>query len=236
MPVLRPLLFSTLLLTLVPRQVTATTMPPLTLSELHYVADAVIEGTVLSVQPEAIAGREGVQTLVRLRADQVWKGDALEGDLLRVREWGGVLPNQRTDVAAGAVYAPGERVLVFLEADRKEPGGYRTLAMSLGKWTIVRELGSGRDVALKVAIPHGLHWFDENQVRVPVAPTYLDELHAQVEEERRTAYVPPYTVVPGLPAWKDLRYAEDAARFGHPVSELAAERARARVAAEGRGR
>lgn len=220
-------------LVLQPATTQATTMPDLSLSELVYVSEVVVEATVLSVQVERRAGAEGVQSLARLQVDHAWKGDVIEGDVLQVREWGGILGTQRTDVSGGAVYAPGERVLVLLEADRREAGGYRTLGMSMGKWTLVAEPDTGRDIALRVAVPHGLQQFDERAVRLPAFRTYADEIVSQIALEVAEGFVPAYTTVPGLLPARDLHFLEESLRFGHSVDPRIVARVRARAVEAG---
>ncbi len=182
-----------------------TTMYRFSLSELTYVADLIVEAEVEASVPEKAPGEVYIKTVSTLRLTRVVKGELLEGDRILVREWGGRLDGESTHVASAPVYAPGERVLVFLERERLSPM-WRTVGMTQGKITLVEEPDTGRDVTLRLRLPRDLASFDEQQVQLPAVRRYYDDLFGRIRDDLDLGYVPPYQAIPGLPAEKDRRF------------------------------
>lgn len=195
----RILRFLPLLALLLPAPARATTMVHLDFSELAWIADVVAEGTVLYEQAERAPGQEWLRTAVTVRLEHVIKGEAVEGDLLDVVEIGGRLGAEETRVPGAAVFAPGERVLLFLES---RDGEWSCVGMSQGKLTLVAEAGSGRDVLVRVSLPRGLLRFDEAEVALPAVRLYADDLAWRLRREIEQGYVPPWRPIPGLPPGK----------------------------------
>lgn len=189
----------------------ATTMVHLDLSELTWIADLVIEGEVEKGQAERVAGQEYLQTVTRVRASRVHKGDLAVGEAIQVVELGGRLGDEETRVPSGVVFAPGERVLLFLE---RRNGELSCVGMSQGKLTLVIEPDTGRDVLVKVTPPRDEARFDEVLLALPARRLYLDVVEERIRQELDMGFVPTYRRLPGLPAAKDARFRAEAEAAG----------------------
>ncbi len=195
----------------------ATTMHPFSLSELTYVADLVVEAEVEQVEVERQVGAEYLMTVATLRLTRVVKGAAIEGDRVLVREWGGLLNGERTELPSAPVYVQGERVLVFLEQENRPDPLWRTVGLVQGKWTLIDEPGTGRDVALKVANDRATPRFVETDVVLPAVRVYCDDLVSVVAADLSVEHVPAYVRIPGVPEWKDARFKEQAEAAGQTI-------------------
>jgi hypothetical protein len=195
----------------------ATTMHQFSLSELTYVADLVVEAEVEQVATERQEGSAFLMTVATLRLTRVVKGAAIEGDRVLVREWGGLLDGERTELPSAPVYVEGERVLVFLEMENRPDPLWRTVGLVQGKWTLVDEPTTGRDVALKVANDRTQTRFVETEVQLPAARTYCDDLVFSVVADLTVDHVPAYVRIPGVPEWKDARFRAEAEASGQAV-------------------
>ncbi len=195
----------------------ATTMVELSEAELTYVADLIAEAEVETVDAERDDSAIWIRTVTTLRLTHVLKGRAIEGDRVRVRELGGSLRGEDTEVASAPVYTAGERVLVFLEwEERGDDAMMRTLGMSQGKFTLVEEPDTGRDVMLKRA-PRTGERFDEAAVPLPAVRRYADDVEQTIAQAVSEHHVPPYSRIPGLPLWKDQRFYADAKAAGQDI-------------------
>ena len=189
----------------------ATTMETLTFEELTYVADLVVEAVVQSTAVERVEGSEYLRTVTSLRLSHVLKGDAMEGDEIDVLVLGGRLGSEETHLESAPVFAPDERVLVFLE-HRK--GEWRVVGLSQGKLTLVEEEDTARDVIVRVQPPRGLLRFEESAVLLPARRQYADDLVSEIAADTQNGAVPAYRRIPGLPATKDAQFRADAKAAG----------------------
>jgi len=180
----------------------ATTMAELSQAELTYMADLVVEAEVEAVQAERADGAIWIKSVVTLRLTRVLKGDAIEGDRVMLREWGGDLNGDVTEVASAPAYSVGERVLVFLEREERAGGMWRTLGMTQGKFTLVQEPDTGRDVLLK-NVSRSVPQFVEAAVPLPAMRRYSDSVINAVIEQTDAGFVPAYSRIPGVPQWRD---------------------------------
>jgi len=186
----------------------ATTMQQLSVSELTWVSDLVAEAVVESNSVERVEGQEFLRTVSSLRLTRVVKGELAEGDRVDVLALGGILGTEETRLPSAPVFAPEERVLVFLEL---RDGEWHSVGLSQGKFTMIEEEDTGRDVLVKVQPPRNLKHFDEGMVLLPARRLYADDLLGQVQDDLRLGYVPPYQNIAGLSPAKDARF-RDAAR------------------------
>ena len=205
------LLFALALL-LVPSSASATTMVRLSVDDLTWIADAVV---VAEVEQQQVVSERGYQyTWSALRVDEALKGDIEPGDVLAVRSLGGALGRERTTVPSAAHYTPGERVVTFLELS---PAGWRTVGMTQGKYTLVVEPDTGRDVIVRVAAPEGAERFDEALVTLPARRSYADDFLGRLRDDLAVGYVPSFRVFPGMPVDKAHRLLDEARRWGHDI-------------------
>lgn len=206
-----------LLLTLmVAAPASATTMVELSEQELTYVADLVVEAEVEVVEAERESGAIWINSVATLRITRILKGEGIEGDRVHVREWGGTIDGETTQVPSAPVYTQGERVLVFLEMERRPDGVWRTLGMGQGKFTLIEEVDTGRDVLLPRVQTTGIE-FDERAVPLPAVRRYSDAVVNAVIEQTDAGFVPNYTRIPGLPQDKDDRFRAEAEAAGQTV-------------------
>ena len=192
---------------------TATSMVRLSLSELTYISDLIVLAEVEQSDPERAPGEVYIKTVSTLRLLRVIKGDLIEGDRILVREWGGRLAGEQTNLPGAPRYIAGERVMVFLERDQ---GGlmWRTVGLSQGKMTLVEEPDTGRDVTVRVPVPASVQRFDEREVQLPAARHYCEDVVAKVRDDILMSFVPSYSAIPGLPAHKDRLFFEAAIAAG----------------------
>ena len=188
--------------TLLASPATATTMVKLELSELCWIADLVAEAEVTAVEAELADNGVFIRTVATLRLTHVLKGGAIEGDQVLVREWGGRLAGEVTEMPSAPVYIPGERVMGFLEAERKG-SLFRTVGMIQGKFTLIEEQDTGRDIVVRVTAPRSLTHFDETAVTLPAARRYSEDLRALIRQDLALDFMPSYRAIPGLPPEKD---------------------------------
>ena len=194
----------------------ATTMVELGLSDLCWIADIVAEAEVVHRAAERSDGGLYIKSVSTLRLTRVLKGDFIEGDTVSVREWGGKLDGETTEMPSSPVYVPGERVVVFLERERLG-GMWRTVGMSQGKITLVEEEDTGRDVVVRVRAPLGTRHFDESQVKLPAYRRYGDDLVARIQQDLDFGFVPAYRKIPGLPPDKDAAFRAAALASGQTL-------------------
>jgi hypothetical protein len=188
-------------------------MQQLDLSELTYVADLIAEAVVVANSVERVEGGEHLRTATALRLTHVIKGAAADGDTVDVLVLGGRLNGEETHLHSAPVFAPEERVLVFLE---QRGGAWRVVGLSQGKITLIEEFDTGRDVTVKVTPPRGLDRFDEGAVRIPLVPLYYDDMLARIQADLEAAFIPEYRIIAGLPSAKDAAFragAKAAGRF-----------------------
>jgi hypothetical protein len=135
-------------------------------------SDLIVTGEVLGVAAEWNASRTAIVTVAELAIDEVWKGSSPK-DRIDVRTYGGRVGNVALEVEGAAVFAPHERVLLFL---RRVDGGYSPFGMRFGKLTIT---GAGPDRIATGSSPpeHG------GAAVTPTISVPLVDLHAEVERE-----------------------------------------------------
>lgn len=175
----------------------ATTLHPFTEEELTWVAEAIVVGTVESMG-SVLDGRHP-HTHVRIRVEEVLKGEAARGSLLVVRELGGETPDGRfAFVPASPQFDVGERVLLFLEA-APVPGTFRCVGMFQGKYTLREDGRSGRQVAYRVHANAYTGTYDHRALPIPEGAREASALIERVRARVAAGEVPDYREIPGLP-------------------------------------
>ncbi|MEP6802252.1 MAG: IPT/TIG domain-containing protein [Acidobacteriota bacterium] len=133
----------------------ATSVIPISDSELYQRADVIVHGVVLSseVTVDSYGRPEMLSVIVPL---SVVKGD-LSGSLV-LHQLGGTLPDGRfLKIWGQPEYVPGREVVVF--AVRHESGEYQTAELLLGRFEVMAD-SAGRKFAvptLKTLTPEGVH-------------------------------------------------------------------------------
>lgn len=122
---------------------TATTIVPMSDRDLALSARAVVEGTVVAAEPLWDARCRAVFTYVTVDVERTYKGDLPVG-LVVLKQRGGVTKRHTTTVHGAPQFAPGHRVLLFLNTDRD--GALRVAHVALGHYRIFVD-AEGREVA-----------------------------------------------------------------------------------------
>lgn len=113
--------------------------PPVfdTLGDLADRADTIIVGTVSEVLPAVFdLARRAAVTDSRIAVERVLKGEP-GSELIRVRQWGGILQGQDLRVGGVRHYVLGERLLLFLRLDQQ--GIYVPFALGQGEFRMPRD-------------------------------------------------------------------------------------------------
>ena len=199
----------------------ATSLYPMTTSELTYIADVIVEAEVIHAEAEWGPGAELIRTVSTLRIVDVIKGDVREGDSIFVAQWGGALDGAKTTMPSSPVYIPGERVVTFLEWRDRAEALYRTVGMIQGKYNLILEPDTGKDILVKLPyLKRSLDFFDESQVRPPAVRRYSEDFVAGVRDEVTLGFVPPYEPIPGVSRARDAKYQADAVAAGQTIDPI----------------
>jgi hypothetical protein len=128
----------------------ATTLVDASPEELAARADAVVRGTVESVEARRRPGSKRVFTYVRVRVTERLKGGE---DAALVRVPGGSADGYTQAVAGAPDFTEGEEVLLFL---RKRRGGqYEVERLALGKYALRAGVAARSAGGARVAAPGG---------------------------------------------------------------------------------
>ena len=198
----------------------ATSMEELSFEEMTWIADLVVEAVVESNHVERTEGSVFLRTVTGLRIESFLKGEGYEGEHIDVLVLGGRRGSEETTIASVPIFVPDERVLLFLE-ERK--GEWRVVGLNQGKLTLVEEEDTARDVIVRVEPPRGLTQFEEDKVQLPALRRYADDLTRELSHNVAAAAVPPYRLIPGLPAAKDQRFRAEASAAGQVIDPRWAE-------------
>lgn len=107
----------------------------LSVEQLTEKADLVVQGHVLGQQAAWTRGGR-IVTIAHIAVDSVLKGAA--SGTVEVAHLGGHVGDIGQQVSGEVSFREGEEVLLFLEARRHQPGIYRVVGMSQGKFTLDR--------------------------------------------------------------------------------------------------
>lgn len=94
----------------------ASTLVPMSDRDLTASAAAIVEATVVDVEPLYIAERQAVYTYVTVDVERTLKGDVPPG-MLVLRQLGGAAAERATVIFGAPEFDEGERVVLFLNAD-----------------------------------------------------------------------------------------------------------------------
>lgn len=132
----------------------ATVMVQLPLDDLIRGAELVVRGRVLRTGTRVRAPR-GTSSLLEPRThvwigvQEVLAGTAPANGVVHLWEPGGRYNDVQTLVAGTPHYERGEEVVVFLARDTNEPGLYRTLEMTQGKYSLLPLTSGGERFAVR---------------------------------------------------------------------------------------
>jgi hypothetical protein len=108
-------------------------------------APVIVHGTVGNSYTDWGHERDGgkrIFTYWELSTDEVLKGQAEAGGIIRMREMGGEKDGVGMQVAGAATFSQGEEVVVFL-GDKNDEGSYDVWGMSMGKYTFTPDPDGG---------------------------------------------------------------------------------------------
>ncbi|HEY7546677.1 MAG TPA: matrixin family metalloprotease, partial [Blastocatellia bacterium] len=165
------------------RAATATVIIFPTDDEMIIGARAIVTGKVLSVDVALDPREDRIFTYITLRVTEVIKGH-IRDRKITIREEGGALPGGGSIIFGTPQYAPGEKVLLYL--DTWPDGGLRTHQLFLGKFNIVEDEKTGyREVIRSDA--DGNVVVAQSDARARGATTNRMELAAYIEMIRNRA-------------------------------------------------
>ena len=177
----------------------ATIMIPLTIEDMTARATSVVRAKVIGHDARWDAARKHIHTYTTLEILTAIHGPGTTGAKLVVRALGGAVGEIGMKVAGTAKFRAGEEVVVFVAEEPLEPGHFRVVGMSQGKYEIRRAPGQGavavpslEGVAFAAKSPDGV-------LRVDGATPGPGQI-ALVELERRVRAVTSANMTPAAPS------------------------------------
>jgi hypothetical protein len=150
----------------------ATTMVDVPLDTLIQKADVVVRGRVERMGTRVVLGHAGLEpnTHVWLRVQEQLAGPTIEG-LVHIWEPGGSYEGTETSVSGTPNYEVGEDVVVFLRKDEANPGTYRTLEMTQGKFSMMKNSKTGEAMAVRDLSDVSMARWRRNKLELVAPPT-----------------------------------------------------------------
>jgi hypothetical protein len=153
--------------------------------ELAAKAAAVVTGEVLEVS--SFWDQEGriIISEAMVRVDDSLIGES--ASIVAVRTFGGTVDGFTVEAHGFPVFAAGDRVLLFLEGDRRNRDAHRVLGFQEGHYRLVRDAKSGRELAVPT-VDRGAHLLTADGKPAP-APRIipLADLRNEIRESARRA-------------------------------------------------
>ena len=109
-------------------------------------ARAILRGKVVAIESSFDAQTERIYTYITIKVQEVLKGQITERRVV-LKELGGQVGDRTTVIYGNPQFKKGEKVLLYL--DTWADGSLRTYQMFLGKFNIVRDDLTGREVAVR---------------------------------------------------------------------------------------
>ncbi|HSE97088.1 MAG TPA: putative Ig domain-containing protein, partial [Blastocatellia bacterium] len=124
-------------------------------------ARAIVRARVLSVGSALDQEKDRIYTYITLRVQEVLKGQITERRIV-IKELGGIVGDRAMVVYGNPQFVVGEQVLLYL--DTWADGSLRTYQMFLGKFNIITDQNTGRQIAVRsspdantIVLPRHLH-------------------------------------------------------------------------------
>lgn len=159
----------------------ATTLAPLSDEQIVDASDAIVRGTVTSVETVVVRGL--VRTYAEIDVEKVYKGDLHEAHIT-LESLGGVLDGTVYPVHSAARYSVGEEVVAFVNPHPSR-GTWGTVGMMLGKYTIRQNPADGSDMVVRFTVPYE----ESYDARFVPAPPQADRVSLRAFEEKIEARV-----------------------------------------------
>jgi hypothetical protein len=115
-------------------------------------ARAIVKGKVLSMDCQLDEQTGRIFTYVRVRVQEVLKGEITERQVV-LKEEGGQVGSRGSTIFGAARFSGGERVLLYL--DTRRDGSLRVYQMFMGKFSIVDDPGTGERLVIRDAADRG---------------------------------------------------------------------------------
>jgi hypothetical protein len=131
----------------------ATVVVPVPPEEMAEDADAVITGHVTRIESHWDAGQAQVFTTIAIAVDDVLKG-TVDDPEIEVVQPGGMVGGLGSWLYGSPQFEVGERVLVFLT--EQPDGSVRVTHLYLGKYSIVGDIETGEELAVRDPNPAGV--------------------------------------------------------------------------------
>ena len=125
-------------------------------SEDHHLirqASTIVIGQITSIDSHWYAANTQIYTHVGVRVEEVLKGELSDVDIT-IRQLGGTVGGLRSWIFGSPEFVLGERVLLFLAANRD--GTLRVLSLYQGKFSVVLNSQTGEQFIYRVLNPEGV--------------------------------------------------------------------------------
>lgn len=173
----------------------ATTVVVPTDAQLFAASRAVVRGRVTEIRARRVDAGRRIVTYVSLDVDTVFAGDVAPGRLA-LREMGGQVGDDFSQVYGTPEFAVGERVLLYLNTD--DEGVWHTAFMFVGKFSIVDN--GGRDAVVRQRAGEGVLALQapgkDATTEVADYDDYVAALRARAATAKRAAPTTPAQAVP----------------------------------------
>jgi hypothetical protein len=137
-----------LVLSMVAVQAEATRIKAMSPRQVAEHSALVVSGRVTGVTSYWNEAGTKIFTRTTVAVDETYKGQ--KGQVVELIQLGGVVGNIRVNVEGALSWVEGEEVLLFLEP--YDSGRYQVTGMSLGKYSIERDPGSGEKYVTRPAL------------------------------------------------------------------------------------
>ena len=159
--------FPLLIVLLLPFPTRATTILRVPVSEMAQGSDLIVMGTVSAITPLTDAGNpKKLRTQITVTVKKTLKGRATTSTIKMVFP-GGRNDQWRVSVPGMPSFKKGEEVVLFLEKTEK---GYTPAGLSLGKFSVVRDMATKRATASR-KVAQGVDLVREKNGRMRVPQT-----------------------------------------------------------------
>jgi len=123
-----------LIILAVASQATASVMQYLEVEDLTRISAHVFRGNVQSVEVVWTPDHRSIQTVVKVRVNETFKGSLSAGQVVTFRQIGGEIDGYRLDYIGRPEFTAGESVVLF--AGEPQPGAFVVMALKQGKMTV----------------------------------------------------------------------------------------------------
>lgn len=122
-------------------------------------ARAIVRGKVLAIESGPDAGQDGIYTYITLKVQEVLKGQISQRKIV-IKEPGGEYGSRGSLVFGTPTFSVGENVLLYL--DTWPDGSLRVHQMLMGKFSIVTDPNTGKQLAVRNVAETGVQILEQS--------------------------------------------------------------------------